>query len=347
MQINKERRLYELDALRGIAALAVCLFHFDFLKCGVTGVDLFFMISGFVIFMSITNAKSLKEFWIARVARLYPVYWLSLLIAALVCTACILTLFPLKFSFVISNLLMLQPLFKANYFVGVSWTLYVEMLFYLFVSILWLTRQFKHVEVIIFICLLLVTLTHTTYLFLQNRPSSYNSAFIFLREIFPIISHFHLFAAGMIFYQVYSKGINFNRVALLALAFVAAALAHGIGGRVFYFLNVYQHLACILVFYLAFTLIIWDKGKFLKLKFMVLLGDISYPLYLVHGTIGIYLAINLLPLMGTILSNIAGILAALIASYIITFYYDIPVRHWIKKKLLVPIPLLVEENVTI
>lgn len=183
--MNKERRLYELDALRGIAALAVCLFHFDFLKCGVTGVDLFFMISGFVLFMSVTNAKSLKEFWIARAARLYPVYWLALLIASLVCTACILTLFPIKLSFVISNLLMLQPLFKANYFVGVSWTLYIEMLFYVFISGLWYIKQLKNIELIIFICSILIIITHTSYLLLQNTSSSYNRIFIFSREVFP------------------------------------------------------------------------------------------------------------------------------------------------------------------
>jgi peptidoglycan/LPS O-acetylase OafA/YrhL len=341
--MNKVRRLYELDALRGIAALAVCLFHFNFLKYGVTGVDLFFMISGFVIFMSITNAKSLKEFWIARVARLYPVYWLSMLIASLVCTACILALPPLKFSYVISNLLMLQPLFKVDYFVGVSWTLYIEMLFYLFVSALWLTKQFKNIELVILICLILSGITHTSFLFLQNTSSSYNRIFIFFRGLFPLISHFHLFAAGMIFYQVHSKGINFNRVALLAFAFVMAALTHSVGGRVFYFLNVYQHLACILVFYLAFSLIISGKGKFLSLKFMVLLGDISYPLYLVHGTIGIYLGLYLLPKSGTTLSSIMGILASLIASYIITFYFDIPIRRWLKKKLLVPAPPVLVE----
>ena len=73
---TKLKRYQELDALRGIAALFVVLFHFTLnrpeaeygLKLGVTGVDLFFIISGFVIFMSLTNINSSKEFIVNRVS---------------------------------------------------------------------------------------------------------------------------------------------------------------------------------------------------------------------------------------------------------------------------------------
>jgi len=44
----QKRRVLELDSLRGIAALSVCFFHFGFFKFGIAGVELFFMISGFV-----------------------------------------------------------------------------------------------------------------------------------------------------------------------------------------------------------------------------------------------------------------------------------------------------------
>jgi len=81
---------------------------------------------------------------------------------------------------------------------------------------------------------------------------------------------------------------------------------------------------------------------------MVLLGEISYPLYLVHGTIGVYLALYLLPLIGAVLSGITGIIASIIASCIITFYFDIPVRRWLKGKLLITPPrLFVKEKVSI
>ena len=84
-------RLKQFDALRGIAAISVCFFHIvKYLKLEVTyfgkifqfgymGVDLFFIISGFVIYMSLKNTKCIKEFWISRFTRLYPTYWFSCL----------------------------------------------------------------------------------------------------------------------------------------------------------------------------------------------------------------------------------------------------------------------------
>src|ERR1044072_9360250 len=76
-------RIKELDALRGIAALMVVFFHYTFWRpqaklgfnLGTTGVDLFFMISGFVIFMSLLHINQSKEFVINRISRLYPGYW--------------------------------------------------------------------------------------------------------------------------------------------------------------------------------------------------------------------------------------------------------------------------------
>ena len=81
----KSKRFHELDALRGIAALMVVFFHFTIgraeaklgFKLGTTGVDLFFIISGFVIFMSLSKVKSSLDFVINRVSRLYPTYWVS------------------------------------------------------------------------------------------------------------------------------------------------------------------------------------------------------------------------------------------------------------------------------
>ena len=80
-------RLKELDSLRGIAALSVAFYHFTegrppfkyFKFCG-TAVDLFFMISGFVIFLSVVDNPSWKIFVKRRILRLYPTYWVCLIL---------------------------------------------------------------------------------------------------------------------------------------------------------------------------------------------------------------------------------------------------------------------------
>lgn len=94
------KRIKELDSLRGIAALMVVLYHYTFrfhekysysflydvfnFEYGHLGVELFFMISGFVIYMSIKNINSPLDFLKKRFYRLYPLFWLSLLFTSLV-----------------------------------------------------------------------------------------------------------------------------------------------------------------------------------------------------------------------------------------------------------------------
>src|SRR5262245_66328571 len=84
-------RLLFLDALRGIAAMAVFISHaaervspilrdivhtrFDL---GHFGVTLFFLCSGFIIPFSLERQNSLPRFWIIRAFRLYPLYWFTI-----------------------------------------------------------------------------------------------------------------------------------------------------------------------------------------------------------------------------------------------------------------------------
>src|ERR1700733_8298890 len=88
-------RLKVLDAFRALAILAVLLHHYlvrwappyyetnlygyqhvysHWFNFGYLGVRFFFMISGFVIFMTLEHCKHAFEFWFRRVARLYPAY---------------------------------------------------------------------------------------------------------------------------------------------------------------------------------------------------------------------------------------------------------------------------------
>lgn len=92
------KRYVHLDGLRGVLAIAVVIHHFAFamqlpwFNMAWVSVDAFFILSGFVIAHSYQNKISrglgLREFFYARVGRLYPVYFVGLLLgfAALICT---------------------------------------------------------------------------------------------------------------------------------------------------------------------------------------------------------------------------------------------------------------------
>ena len=89
------QRLVTLDYLRGIAALAVMCLHMTeqigaihqypgkIFSYGYLGVDLFFVISGFVIFFTLNSKSSPGKFIIARFSRLFPTYSFAVSLAML------------------------------------------------------------------------------------------------------------------------------------------------------------------------------------------------------------------------------------------------------------------------
>lgn len=123
-----------IQALRGLAALFVVFQHIRFLNFGAFGVDIFFCISGFMIMF--TTEKSTKYFLRKRLIRILPLYYLMTLVTYLS-----LLLFPSMFqqtrhnlSHLVKSLLfvpfdigggIIQPL------VRIGWTINCEMLFYL------------------------------------------------------------------------------------------------------------------------------------------------------------------------------------------------------------------------
>lgn len=154
MTTNIDHRLEWLDSLRGIAALTVVVAHLlayyrdrlgimsdaggefaaaltlDYLDFGKFGVVLFFCISGFLIPSSLKSGgwPDIREFWIGRFFRLYPLYWLSIPFG-LVLT------WPGTYGFsptaTLANLTMVQNLLGQPNVIGVYWTLQIEILFYM------------------------------------------------------------------------------------------------------------------------------------------------------------------------------------------------------------------------
>ena len=136
-------RIDYIDALRGIAAMAVVLHHFggpvienlgfDF---GRYGVLLFFVISGYVIPYSLTARHShpLTFFGLSRFFRLYPAYWLSILLMLWIGSK------PIDGLQMAANLTMVQRFLGIEDIQGVYWTLAVELAFYFGCLFLFLAR---------------------------------------------------------------------------------------------------------------------------------------------------------------------------------------------------------------
>lgn len=145
------RRLTALDALRGIAILIVLIYHYvpEQYKPPLfwSGVDLFFVLSGFLIsdiLLKNLNAKNYYQtFYIRRAARIIPLYWLLLLVFAIV----LYTIPDLLGSSAAKHLPFLSYLtFTQNFmysarnywrdpWMDVTWSLALEEQFYIFLSV--------------------------------------------------------------------------------------------------------------------------------------------------------------------------------------------------------------------
>ena len=81
------RRIPALDLCRGVAILMVVVFHFGYLPFGFLGVDLFFVVSGFVVsrllFRQVENGVVVRfgPFFIRRAFKIIPSYYAFLLVS--------------------------------------------------------------------------------------------------------------------------------------------------------------------------------------------------------------------------------------------------------------------------
>lgn len=155
-----KHRLDYLDSARGIAAILVLIFHSvlifgkgdslitelntifrETFDLGKIAVIIFFILSGVVIPFSFSGAKKdgTKKFIISRFFRLYPVYWLSVILGFLIFGG-------FTFKEFIINFTMLQQFIGVKNIIGLYWTLQIELVFYFLALLVFLWRDLKDVK---------------------------------------------------------------------------------------------------------------------------------------------------------------------------------------------------------
>ena len=336
------RRYSELDALRGIAALGVVLFHytsyfdysighlgnFEFFSLadnpGRYGVELFFMISGYVILMSLTRAQTLKDFAISRFARLYPVYWIAVTITALVIL--------LSHSEAISGLVYIANMSMMQSFIFVPnldesyWTLAYELMFYFLMAVLFKRGKLHKIETYCIYWLAFQLLMASIFLMVGLK-------FYLISPLLLATPYAQLFIAGMMFYRLHhkqgSKKTPFILCACLLLQWLFSIEA-----------TMQEHsrfnvLSCSLVsaYFVIFYCFITDKLTFLRFKPLIFLGTISYSFYLIHQKIGFIIMEHLYQHLTNPLIVISiALLATGLLACMLTFLVEKPAQKIIIKK---------------
>ncbi|MEU1377687.1 acyltransferase [Streptomyces triculaminicus] len=282
-----------MDALRLVAALMVVAFHYTALKggwgrspkevfpdleivtrYGWTGVEVFFLISGFVICMS-TWGRTLGDFVVSRVTRIYPAYWVAIFL-----TAGVVALWPQvrtvkNWDVVLTNLTMLQQGMGVWDVDGVYWTLFAELKFYVLFAVVVATGV-TYRKCVLFCGVWTVAAV--------TAPSVDNE--MLSLWAMPLFAPY--FIAGIAFYLIH----RFKPTALLwGIVIMSLLLAlHSVPKRVHDNAEgVIPTWPATLIVFIAFGLMaLISTGAFdrVQWRWLATAGALTYPLYLLHQYIG-------------------------------------------------------------
>jgi peptidoglycan/LPS O-acetylase OafA/YrhL len=285
MRLDRGTRLAELDALRGVAVLMVLVYHFTTrltelfpqagwggFHFGGYGVHLFFVISGFVIIMTLDRSERAADFLVARFSRLYPAYWTAILLTAGFLWLANGPVEPPTARQVVVNFTMLQSFFKVPPVDGVYWTLEVELLFYAMALAVFCAGLMRRPQVPIAAWLVLSALFYSPLwpAYIESQRFAGAAARLLILEFAPF------FALGVVFYRLY------RRQGAAVWNYALAAAAYGL------ILAKWPANVSLMIGAAAFVL--WKVGHgglaFLRFPPLVFVGTISYSLYLVHQNIG-------------------------------------------------------------
>jgi exopolysaccharide production protein ExoZ len=288
--MNNKKQLELIQGFRGIAALLVLMFHvsgtyldkykgvffYNIFSQGYSGVDFFFVLSGFIIYF--VNAKDIgsrskyKQYILKRLIRIYPIHWVA--------TTFMLLIF-LTFGFgkgladnfmiVIKTYLLFPQEAQLN---GVVWTLTHEVFFYIMFSLLILIKRRRVSFSILFIWLLI-----SAFLFIIDVESEN----FYIKFIF---SKYNLeFALGCLMGHMV---LNYRLKIKYGILFL------GIISLFFSWTINYKQIVQVdrvIAYGIPFSLIILGGGALAYYKnfkipsFLNTIGDASYSIYLSHLTL--------------------------------------------------------------
>lgn len=276
-------RLDWLDYARLVCALWVMFDHYFLLAPdprighGITGFGpvtglaqfgaialfMFLMISGMVITL-VAQKQAASTFIANRIARVYPTFLLCMLL-----TAILSPLGPPRFldswAQVLANMVFYAPAFGYRYVDTVYWTLVVEVNFYFAITFLILTGAIRKLQVVVIVWLA----------GLSGAALAGVALPLFNKD-------YHFIAAGMVMALLYQRRNERLNLGLLSVAFVLCLFTSRAYARAL----VFSELGGAMFTAAIFALFLMMRGRTLDLPFARRIGSLTYPLYLLHFSLG-------------------------------------------------------------
>ncbi len=321
--VAESHRLDVLDGLRGVAALLVVIYHFTarwtarengeslyphgdgllealpFLNLlGLFGVSLFFLISGFVIIMTLERSTGLADFAVRRASRLWP----TMIVCATLTTLLIsLSGIHLRFDNLshwdiqpleyLSSILFVDPAFTGGllningltWVDGVYWTLWVEVRFYALVALVfWLTSGGQR-----FLWAWLVIQSVSLLLLAQIELTAFDPHWIFSLIFQPhYLSWFSLGICGFLYWK---QRVSPPIVAISLFSLIGIVLSSASSTTHMASVSSPGHilLSAVVVGTFALFLLRSPAMKPFENRWAIMLGLASYPLYMFHERVGV------------------------------------------------------------
>lgn len=327
-------RLQELDGLRGVAAVAVLVEHYTLthnafypddtpspwkFTWGEYGVQLFFLVSGFVILMTAERAKSPSDFVISRISRLYPAYWFAVIISSALVLAFDISPLYMEWWQRLANLMMTQRWFLIPNVDLVYWTLAVEMQFYALLLILLIATRCSIRPSLILkagLTWVMVGLIVALAVGAQTRgiaPSRVDGFTKVLLNI-TLAEQSALFVGGMFAYLGRrERRFTYLSWAMGGVAVLLAGLIKGIDPAI----------AVAVVAVLFFWVISQQKVTILRCRPVQFYGRISYSLYVQHAVTGLVLMHLLIPVIGRVPAMLATALIVTLWCWLVHEFVEV------------------------
>jgi len=335
------KKYESIQMMRGVAALSVVFMHIDMFQNGAFGVDLFFVISGFIM-MHITDIDA-KHFLQKRAIRIIPLYWSAILLMSIIIIAIpgIFRTQEFKFEFFIKSLLFIPYFFTGQSGRTVSalhevgWTLICEVFFYVsFFVGMKINHKYRHIISSLFLLVLVIIglLVHSENTFIR----------FYCR---PIMLEF---ALGMFAYKflvratIKDKGVNkiVDKRHIVLLCIFASLIWIGLFlvKHISLFPGVDRFIKYGLPSFIFFLIVFKAMENNNVPRFLVTLGNISYSLYITHPfiTLGFSrLVFNMdnYSLIGVLLAVFIVIPMTICVAWISWFLIEKSFSNWLRLKL--------------
>lgn len=330
------KRLELLDYGRFIAALCVVLYHYlfnginngkvssithipaviDIAKYGYLGVEFFFMISGYVIFFS-ANRKSAGDFLTSRAVRLFPAFWIAVLLTSAVAFFIGGPMMSVSAPQVVTNLTMFPTVFGYAFVDGVYWTLQYEWKFYVAVFAvlaLGLQERLRLIFMLWPVAMLVAKITGLTAL--------------------PYMGDYYCyFAAGCLLAMLKEQKSLLSLGSLLLCLYLCISFTLEKAVLLETTKNVDYSLVIIAVvivsFFALFALINSAAGAAIKLPGSRLAGALTYPVYLIHAHIGYMMLNHFATEQNKVLVYLLCLASVLCLAYLIHIFAERkPAAYW-------------------